>query len=378
MGNNKITVVQMLPDLHSGGVERGTLELGAFLSEKGHRSIVISGGGRLVKQLEAEGSRHVNWQVGEKSLSTFRYILPLRRLLLEQKVDILHLRSRVPAWVGYLAWKSLPASQRPKLVTTFHGFYSITRFSAVMTRGEKVIAVSRTIADHIKENYAIDHSKIIIIPRGVDTEEFDPANIPSNRLDDLSAKWGITDDNRPVILLPGRITPLKGHEIFFKALEKFKDLSWLAVVVGDTAENPRHMAALEKMVREKDLQERVKFVGHCDDMPAAYLLSDLVISATHTTPESFGRTAVEASAMGKPVIASAHGGSMETVLPGKTGWLTRPGDSEDLAATIREALKDKQLRQRLGEQGRKRVLERFTVETMCDHTIKLYEHMTRS
>ena len=145
-----LTVVQMLPELEGGGVERGTLELGKYLAEHGHRSLVISAGGRLVGQLEREGSKHIPWNVGSKSPICLKYILPLRRLLQKEQVDVLHLRSRMPAWVGYLAWKSLPKSKRPALVTTFHGFYSVNSYSAIMTKGDGIIAVSESIKKHIQ------------------------------------------------------------------------------------------------------------------------------------------------------------------------------------------------------------------------------------
>jgi glycosyltransferase involved in cell wall biosynthesis len=375
MNRNKITVVQMLPELHSGGVERGTLELGAFLTEKGHRSIVISGGGRLVKKLEEEGSQHVNWQVGKKSLATFRYILPLRRLLLEEKVDILHLRSRVPAWVGYLAWKSIPRDKRPRLVTTFHGFYSINWFSAVMTKGEKVIAISRIIADHIKENYQVPAEKITTIHRGVDTDSFNPALVSKDRTQSLQEQWGGAGASAPVIMLPARISPWKGHDILIKALGGLKDFPWTAVLIGDTAENPRITENLKNILQEYQLADRIKFVGHCDDMAAAYMLADIVVSAASTEPEAFGRVSVEASAMGKPIIASAHGGSMETVLPEKTGWLVKPNDVEDMRLALREAISDVDLRKRMGQQGIDWVGENFTVAGMCEKTLELYNKL---
>ena len=375
MGRNKITVVQMLPELNSGGVERGTLELGAFLVKKGHRSIVISGGGRMVAQLEKEGSHHINWQVGKKSLSTFKYILPLRRMLLEEKVDILHLRSRVPAWVGYLAWKSLPADRRPRLVTTFHGFYSINRFSAVMTKGERVIAISRFIAKHIRKNYHVSDKKMVIIHRGVDTEAFDPGKVSKERIALIEQQWQLTDAKPPIIMLPGRISPWKGHDILIKALADLRDLPWTSVFIGDTAENPRITENLKDMLHEYQLLDRVKFVGHCSDMPAAYMLADIVISAASTEPEAFGRVAVEAGAMGKPVIATAHGGSLETVLPDKTGWLVKPNDANSLSVALGEAIVDNELRQKLGRQGKDWVRNNFTIASMCEKTLALYENL---
>ncbi|MBU0485943.1 MAG: glycosyltransferase family 4 protein [Proteobacteria bacterium] len=371
----KITVVQMLPDLHSGGVERGTLELGSYLSQRGHRSIVISNGGRLVPRLEQEGSSHLCWPVGKKSPATFKYLLPLRKFLLEQKVDILHLRSRVPAWLGYLAWLSIPPAKRPTLITTFHGFYSINKYSAIMTKGERVIAISRTIAQHIKENYHIQAEKIVTIHRGVDIDAFDPAKVSEERLTILQKQWRISGNPTPIIMLPGRISPWKGHDILIQALAELKDLAWTAVFIGDPAGNPRLTDNLKEMLQKYHLTRRVKFVGHCDDMPAAYLLADLVVSAASTEPEAFGRVSVEAAAMGKPVIASAHGGSLETVLPGKTGWLVKPNNAHSLAKALAPAIVDHDLRRKLGRQGQDWVRNNFTVAGMCAKTLTLYEEL---
>jgi glycosyltransferase involved in cell wall biosynthesis len=370
-----LTVVQMLPELEAGGVERGTLELGKFLVEHGHRSIVISGGGRLVPQLLSEGSEHVSWNVGLKSPLTLRYIPKLKKLLRREKVDILHLRSRVPAWVGYLAWKGLPEKTRPRLVTTFHGFYSINRYSAVMAKGEKIIAISKIIAQHIQDVYKIPPERIALIYRGCNTSEFDPAAVTSKKLDYWIDRWGLPEDRPPIILLPGRLTRLKGHDVFIRALQRIADLNWLAVCVGDIGANPRYHEELLQLSAELELHDRVRFVGHCDNMPAAYLLADIVVSATSTRPEAFGRIAIEALAMERPVIASAQGGSLETVAPGKTGWLVEPADVDSLAAALRESLTKSDLLRKYGRAGREWVLRNFTTEKMCEGTVKVYHDL---
>ena len=204
-----LTVVQMMPELETGGVERGTLEIGKYLVQQGHRSIVISGGGRLVPQLESEGSEHLSWDVGQKNPLTLRYIPKLKKILQQEKVDILHLRSRVPAWVGYLSWKSLPKQTRPRLVTTFHGFYSINKYSAVMAKGERVIAISKTIAHHIQDVYEVPTERIVLIYRGVDEKKFDPSSLTQAELDYWIKKWNLTEGRPPVIMLPGRLTRLR-------------------------------------------------------------------------------------------------------------------------------------------------------------------------
>lgn len=372
-----ITVVQMLPELEGGGVERGTLEMGAYLSRKGHRSIVISEGGRLVPRLVAEGSAHLNWRAGAKNPVSLTYLIPLRKLMLCEKVDILHLRSRMPAWIGYLAWKSLPAHLQPRLVTTFHGFYSINAYSAVMTKGETVIAISKIVENHIKTAYGISQEKIQVIYRGFDENVFDPGKISDHRLESLRRRWGIDPGDGPVVMLPGRITRLKGHDIFINSLAGIRDLSWQGICVGDPRENPGYVKELKQILSRLGLEKRIRFVGYCEDMAAALMLADVVVSATSGTPEAFGRVVVEAQAMGKPVIASAHGGSMETVSPGNTGWLVIPGDQGSMTQALGQAVSDIALRTELGRNARKWVKERFTVDKMCTDTLDLYYRLLR-
>jgi len=370
-----LTVVQMLPELETGGVERGTLELGKHLVQHGHRSIVISGGGRLVSQLESEGSEHISWNVGKKSPLTLRYVPKLRKFLTDRKVDILHLRSRVPAWVGYLAWRSLPECYRPRLVTTFHGFYSINRYSAIMAKGEKIIAISKSVKSHIQNTYKVPEDRIVLIHRGVDVDVFDPHKISRKRIESLMNDWELSKNGKAVVMLPGRITRWKGHEIFLKSLASIKNLKWKAVCVGNPAENPSYYKYLLRHIERLQLHNQVKFVGQCDDMPAAYFLADIVISASSSEAEAFGRIAVEAQAMGKPVIATAHGGSLETVLPGKTGWLVEPVNAKSLSKAIEEGLTDSALCKQFGKNGREWVIDNFTTERMCSTTLDLYRNL---
>lgn len=366
-----LTVMQLLPDLNSGGVERGTLELGRHLVRNGHKSIVVSGGGRLVEQLEKDGSLHIQKTIGSKSPLALFYIWPLRREMKKNRVDILHLRSRMPAWVGYVALKSLPKKYRPVLVTTFHGFYSVNDYSAIMTKGEGVIAVSRSIQKHISEKYSREKN-VRLIFRGVDVESFDQGKVDLERVESLSHAWGI-DNARPVLMLPGRLTRLKGQEVFLKSLLLVKNKKYQAVIVGDIEDNHGYTEELKLFIETNNLADRVRLVGHCNDMPAAFLIADIVLSTSSSEPEAFGRTSVEAMAMGKPVIATAHGGSLETVVPGETGWLVKPSDPEELAVAIDEALAMQidQLKN-FGEKGRLRVMANFTAQAMCEQTLAFY------
>ncbi len=368
-----LSVVQMLPELESGGVERGTLEIGKYLADHNHRSIVISAGGRMVKQLEEEGSRHIAWKVGSKSPLTIKYMLPLRRLLKKEKIDVLHLRSRMPAWVGYLVWKTLPKKDRPVLVTTFHGFYSVNSYSAIMTKGMGIIAISKSIEQHIKQAYGVKKG-IELIFRGVDKEKFDPVVVSQERIEHFRSSWQL-QKGKPVIMLPGRLTRLKGQDIFIKALARMKNTDYQAVIVGDIEDNPGFAAELSELIRNQGMEGKIFMVGHCDDMPAALMLADIVVSASSNEPEAFGRSTIEAMAMGKPVIATAHGGSLETVTPEKTGWLVSPGNADDLAMALDEALASPEKVRQYGVAGKTTVDATYAMQTMCEKTVAFYSKL---
>lgn len=375
MRPGSLTVIQMLPDLESGGVERGTLEMGAYLSRHGHRSIVVSAGGRLVTQLENEGSLHITSPVGSKTLSCLPSIFHVRRLLVQTKADILHLRSRLPAWVGHLAVKSLPAALRPHVVATFHGFYSINRYSAVMTKAEAIIAISNVVAKHIQIHYRVPESRVQVIYRGVDERLFTPELVAAGRIEALKKQWGLSGNADPVILMPGRITGLKGHEVFIKSLAQLRHLPWRAVCVGDIENKTGFQKSLRHLAESLGLDNRISFPGYCTDMPAAYLASDIGVSASSSKAEAFGRVAVEAQAMGKPMVATAHGGSIETVLDGQTGWLVPPDDPDAMARALGEAVANPAKRVLFGENGRRWVLTKFSTREMCEKTVRLYNSL---
>jgi glycosyltransferase involved in cell wall biosynthesis len=368
-----LTVVQMLPELESGGVERGTLEIGKYLADNNHRSIVISAGGRMVRQLEEEGSQHISWKVGAKSPLTIKYMLPLRRLLKKEKVDVLHLRSRMPAWIGYLVWKSLSKKDRPVLVTTFHGFYSVNSYSAIMTKGMGIIAISKSIEQHIRKAYGVQQG-IELIFRGVDKDKFDPEMVSAGRIERYRQQWNLSG-KRPVIMLPGRLTRLKGQDIFIQALARIRDLDYQALLVGDIEDNPGFASELAEMIKELRLEDNIFLTGHCEDMPAALMLADIVVSASSNEPEAFGRTTIEAMAMGKPVIATAHGGSLETVTPGKTGWLVDPGSADKLALALEDALTSPEKIRQYGAAGKAAVDSTFTMKSMCQRTLTFYHKL---
>lgn len=311
MNQSRLTVLQLLPSLESGGVERGTLEVANELVRRGHRSLVISGGGRMVAALARGGSTHINWDIGAKSPWTLRYVPRLRRLMKEQRIDIVHARSRMPAWIAYLAWRGMDAARRPRFVTTVHGLYSVNRYSAVMTKGERIIAVSNTARDYLLENYPqVDPQHIEVIPRGVDPAEFPYGYKPSG---DWLAAWYAQFpqlQDKFVLTLPGRLTRLKGHDDFIELIACLKrdGLAVHGLIVG--GEDPKRKAyarALRERVIAAGLSDTITFTGQRDDMRDIYAASNLVLSLS-SKPESFGRTVLEALSLGVPVVGYAHGG----------------------------------------------------------------------
>lgn len=310
----KLTVVQMLPALESGGVEKGTLEVGNYLVRHGHRSIVISAGGRLVEPLTREGSEHVQCPVGAKRLATLRYIWKVRELLLRERPDILHLRSRLPAWIGYRAWKGLPPASRPHLVTTVHGPYTPGRYSSVMVRGERVIAISGMIHEYILRNYPwVDPAIIRVIPRGVDPRAYPHGYRPSP---EWLARWHAQYPQvagKYVITLPGRLTRWKGQEDFIRIVAglKCRGLPVHGVLVGDAHPRKQHYAdELRAQVAAAGLAADITFAGHRADLKEIMAASDVVLSLS-TDPEAFGRVSLEALTLGVPVAAYDHGGVAE-------------------------------------------------------------------
>ena len=311
MTQRKLTVLQLLPSLNSGGVERGTLEVARHLVRNGHRSLVMSSGGRMVAQLTDEGSEHYLWPVDKKSPWTFRLIWKLRRFLREHRVDILHVRSRMPAWVAYLAWRGMPPASRPHFVTTVHGLYSVSAYSAVMTKGERVIAVSDTVRAYLLRSYpAVADAHIRVIPRGVDPDEFPYGFKPADAWLEAWHKQYPQLGGKKVLLLPGRLTRLKGHEFFIELIRRLKNRGLAVhglVVGGEDPKRQRYAAEIRKKMTDAGLADDMTFAGHRSDLREIMAVSDMVFSLS-TKPESFGRTTLEALSLGVPVIGFAHGG----------------------------------------------------------------------
>jgi len=365
----RLTVLQMLPELEGGGVERGTLEVARALVAAGHRSLVISAGGRMVAELERDGSEHIRWPIWRKSLFTLRFVPRLRRLLAEQRVDILHVRSRVPAWVAWLAWRGMDPAARPHLVSTVHGLYSVNAYSRVMTRGERVIAVSNTVRDYIQDNYpVVDPGVIRVIPRGVDPVAFPCDWRPPEHW--LADWYGAHPQllERQVLTLPGRLTRLKGHHDFIDlvAALKARGLPVHGLVVGgEDPRRPGYARELYQRVAELGLDGDISFTGHRGDMREIYAVSDLVLSLS-SRPESFGRTVLEALSLGRPVVGYDHGGVGEILAEVYPDGRVPLGDVVALTGRVADLLADPPPVPRH---------QPFTLTAMLEATLALYEEL---
>jgi glycosyltransferase involved in cell wall biosynthesis len=333
----RLNVAQLLPAMHGGGVERGALEMAQELVRQGHRSIVISAGGRLVPELLNIGSEHLAWPLGVKSPLTLRWVWPLRRWLAEQHIDILHTRSRLPAWIAWLAWRGMNPATRPRFVTTVHGLYSVSRYSAVMTYGERVIAVSETIRDYLNRYYPeLPTERIQLIPRGVDPAEFPYGYQPSP---EWRAEWyrqypQLRD--ALVLTLPGRLSRLKGHEEFIELIARLRaqGLPIYGLIVGGVEpRRQRYADQLQHRVQALGLSEVLLFTGYRTDMREIYAVSTLVLSLS-AQPESFGRTVLEALSLGTPVIGYDRGGVGEILRGIYPAGLTPLGDVERLIERV--------------------------------------------
>ena len=372
MTARKLTVVQVLPALQSGGVERGTLEVGRHLVEHGHRSIVISAGGRLTDRLLSEGSEHVSWDIGKKNPWTLRLIPVLQRFLAQNRVDILHARSRMPAWVCYLAWKGMNPKTRPRFITTVHGLYSVNAYSAVMVKGEKVIAVSEAAQDYIVRSYPkIEHERIELIPRGVEPAEFPYGFKPTT---EWLGAWQSEHPQlagRKILCLPARITRLKGHHEFIELVAQLRaqgmDVHGL-IVGGEDPNRLGYAAEVRQAVHDRGLDDAISFTGARHDIREIYAISDIVFSLS-TKPESFGRTVLEALCMGVPVVAYDHGGVSEILRTLYPAGRVEPENMGQLVATTVKLLETP---------DRVNPDNPYTLRNMLDRTLAVYERAAAS
>lgn len=307
-------VLQILPELHAGGVERGTLELGQHLVQNGHSSVVISNGGRLVEPLEEQGSRHIRLPVHRKSIFSLSQVGALRDILHAEQPDILHARSRVPAWLAWLAWRKMPPASRPKFVTTVHGFYSVSPYSAIMTKGEAVICVSSAVRQYVTQNYPrVSPEKLCVIHRGVDPEAYPNGYQPSPEWLQNWTKEFPKTRGKFIVALPGRITRWKGALDFLQVIAALKEkgIPVHGLLIGEA--HPRKQdfyQALHAAIYRAKLEKDISLTGHRGDLREIMAASDVVVSCS-TDPEAFGRVTLEALTLGKPIAGYDHGGVRE-------------------------------------------------------------------
>jgi glycosyltransferase involved in cell wall biosynthesis len=371
-----VTVLQVLPSLVTGGVERGTVEITEAISDTSWRALVVSAGGPLVTAVERVGGRHVALPVASRNpLTVWRNAERLAEVIRSEAVDIVHARSRAPAWSAWLACRRTGAH----FVTTYHGVYGEDlpfkrRYNAVMARGERVIAASRFVAELIVARHRTDPTRIRVVPRGVDPTVFDPAHVSPDRTARLARQWQLPD-GAPVALLPGRLTSWKGQAVLIEAVSRMSRRDVWAVLVGSDQGRSRYSGRLRRQAEALGVADRVRLAGECDDMPAALMLADVVVHAS-TQPEAFGRVVIEAQAMERPVIASDLGGPVETVEHGVTGWRIASGDAAALAVAIQAALAlPPDERRALGAVAREAVLRRCTIAQMQRTTLDVYREV---
>ena len=357
-------ILQVLPELNTGGVERGTVELAKALVDAGHQSYVISAGGVLVPQVEATGSTHISLQVGRKHVLTLLSIRRLRQLILSIQPDIIHVRSRVPAWLVFLALKLMPKSKRPLLVSTFHGMYSKPWYSQVMSFADHIISISQTVTDYITENYAVPQEKITLIYRGCDANVFNRRALDQQWLDAWYALYPRTK-NKKILMLPARVTQWKGVDTMIELISRL-DAQYHAIVVGPVdRKKQRYWQALQTVIAVKHIADKITFCGARSDIDQLYRLADLVYNLS-THPEPFGRTVCEACNVGTKVIAWDNGGPAESLAVMFPEGLVQPYDMEALfEKTLALIDRDDLIPQ----------VDQFTSQATTERTIALYHRL---
>ena len=382
----KINVLQVIPKLGFGGAETGCYDLAHYLAEQNCKSFLITSGGQLLKYVRKEKVKIIRLPVHSKNpITIFLNFIIIFFILWVYKIDIVHARSRAPAWS--CLWACF--FSRKKFVTTFHGTYNFSSnikqfYNSVMVRSKLIIGGSNFIFSHINKNYQkylnLKKQKLMVIFRGINLEFFSEKNISDKKLNTLMSNWKINKKNF-IILLPGRLTKWKGQEIFIEALnlllEVHSNENFHAIVLGSDQGREVYYKKLLLLVERYRIGKKITFIENCREMPLAYKLSDLVVSSS-IEPEAFGRVAVEAQAMNRPIVASDIGGSRETVLNGKSGLLYKYNDPKELAKAINKIMKmDKQSRSLMGELGRRNVEKKYNVDQMCQTTFTEYKKLLK-
>jgi glycosyltransferase involved in cell wall biosynthesis len=359
-----VKIVQIVPEMNEGGVERGTVELSKELVCRGYESYVISSGGKLVKRLEKEGGTHLSMDVASKNpLTVPRRIRELTKLLKSLNPDVIHVRSRIPAWLTRFA----AANMQIPIVSTVHGFNSIGYYSKIMTQFDHTICVSTAVKEYVLRHYHLKEESITVIPRGVDLDRFTPERLDENFIETFRSDFGL--EGRYVVSNVGRITQLKGLEFFIDAIALTKRImpEIKGVIVGGVRQDKeRYYRKLRQKVKRLGLENEIVFVGSQSNIAEIYALSDVVVNSS-IKPESFGRSAAESLAMGTPVVAAAHGGILDIVISGKTGMLYSPSDARELSEKLIN------VRGKAWQGLREYIEEHFSLKQMVDRTVEVYE-----
>ncbi|MBJ86010.1 MAG: glycosyl transferase [Pelagibacterales bacterium] len=369
-------ILQVLPHLNSGGLVSGAIEISNALQKSGHISYVASNGGRREREIIREGGIVLLLPLASKNpITIFRNIYRLSKIIQKNKIDIIHARSRAPAWSAYFAAKKMNIP----FITTFHGTYSIKgkwkkKYNSVMTKGDKVIAISNFIKKHILNNYNINHQKVVTIHRGINLDTFNHLEVSDERLISFCKKFNIPEDNF-VILLPGRITRWKGHKTLIEAVAMLGREDIVCLFVGDIQGRNKYYNELNSLIDKLGLTNNFRIIENQIDMAAIYKLADVVISAS-TDPEAFGRVVAEAQAMGRPTVAVNHGGGPEIIINNVTGWLFKSGDAIDLSDKILKAIDlDDLERKNMASKAIERTSLNFNNDTMCFKTLEIYSDL---
>ena len=379
----KLKVLQVIPKLGYGGAETGCFDIAHYLNENDCKSYIITSGGELIKFINKKKVKLIRLPVQSKNpiIMLFNTII-ISLIILFLNINIVHARSRAPAWSCFLATKIT----RRKFVTTFHGTYNFKSkikkfYNSVMVRSDLIIAGSNFIFSHINENYSEylnTNKKFLVIFRGINTDYFDPSTTLEKDEDNLFKSWELKVGKK-IILFPGRLTSWKGHEMFLESINKVNiqlgHNAFIAVLLGSDQGRDLYKKKLIRLVEQYRLSNQVKFIDHCKNMPVAYKISTFVVSAS-IEPEAFGRVSVEAQSMQKTILASNIGGSKETIIDNKTGILFESGNSEEMSKKIIELLNlDESTLNQMGIEGRKNVINKFNVEKMCFSTYSEYKKL---
>ena len=376
-------ILQIIPSMEIGGAERTVLEITAFLKNTNYTSLVLTSGGKLIKDLEKLNIEVVQYPIDKKNpLLIIKNIIELKKLFIEKNIDLIHVRSRAPAWSAIFAARSL----KIPIVTTWHGHVSNSswfkkKYNSIMHKGNALIANSNYTAENINKIYRIDKDKIDIIPRGVNTEKFKASNFSDEEKINIKKEWKVFDQNKIILLLPARLTRWKGHEVVIKAISLLKNEEFFKNIVclfaGNQKGSEKYIQNLKETIASLSLDDKIKLIGQVENMPLAYQISNIILSPS-IQPEPFGRIPIEAQASGKIIISSNAGAVKETIKSGQdsTGFKVKPNNSEELAHQIKSVIKmkDEDL-QEIKERAILNVKNNFSLETMCKKTLEVYNRL---